>query len=76
MKSPKSCIFFFLQFFFFLFLPNRKKMKFGPKKRNKPIREEMRLGRGREVIEGRGGIGVMKGGRRGGGRGVNGAGLN
>lgn len=53
-------------------------MKSGPKKRNKPIWEEMRVGRGGEVIGGRvgGSIGVMKGGRRGGGPGVNGAGLN
>lgn len=27
-------------------------MESGPKKRNKPIREEMRVGRGRQVIKG------------------------
>lgn len=44
-EDPKSCI-------FFLFLPNGKKMESSPKKRNKPIREEMRVGRCGEVIRG------------------------
>lgn len=54
-EEPKEFYFFsFSSFFFFSLSPQREKMESSPKKRNEPIREEMTVGRGTEVIRGEG----------------------
>lgn len=69
-QRAQRVVFFLSIFFLSLSSQREKKLESSPKKRKKPIQEEMRVGRGREVIGGRvgGRIGLMKGRGRGGGR--------